>query len=78
MLEIVDIELSHKEFLKVDKNYEKAAEVVHLIYVRDTEPGITRLKNGNDFAYFFEDKPLKNKEDIERIKKLVIPPAWTF
>jgi len=77
MLEIVDIELSHKEFLKVDKNYEKAAEVVHLIYVRDTEPGITRLKNGNDFAYFFEDKPLKNKEDIERIKKLVIPPAWT-
>jgi DNA topoisomerase I len=76
MPEPVDIELSHKEFLKVDKNYAKAAEIINLIYVRDFEPGITRLKKGKGFSYSFEDKPLKNKKDIERIKKLVIPPAW--
>jgi DNA topoisomerase-1 len=78
MLELVeDIELSHREFLKVHKNYEKAAEFVNLTYVKDTEPGITRLKKGKGFAYFFEEKPLKYKKEIERIKKLVIPPAWT-
>jgi DNA topoisomerase I len=78
MLELAgNIELSHREFLTVHKNYEKAAEFVNLVYVRDTDSGITRLKKGKGFAYLFEEKPLKNKKDIERIKKLVIPPAWT-
>jgi len=78
MLELAeDIELSHREFLSADKNYARAAEFVNLVYVRDTDPGITRLKKGKGFAYFLEEKSLKNKKDIERIKKLVIPPAWT-
>lgn len=38
------IELSHKEFLKIDKDYSKAAKVADLIYVTDKEPGIHRLK----------------------------------
>jgi DNA topoisomerase-1 len=78
MLELIeDIQLSHREFLKVDKNYEKAAESVKLVYVKDTEPGILRLKKGKGFTYLFEDKPIRNKKDLVRIKKLVIPPAWT-
>jgi len=78
MLELAeDIELSHREFLSADKNYARAAEFVNLVYVKDTDPGITRLKKGKGFAYFLEEKSLKNKKDIERIKKLVIPPAWT-
>jgi hypothetical protein len=29
--------LSHKQFLKIDHNYEKAATLVHLVYVHDNE-----------------------------------------
>src|SRR3954469_20667147 len=71
------IELSHKEFLKIDKDYSKAAKIASLLYVSDKDPGITRQKKGEGFIYIYDDKPLKNKEEIERIKKLAIPPAWT-
>lgn len=71
------IELSHKEFLRIDRDYEKSAEVVSLVYVNVNTGGITRLKKGKGFAYIYEGKPLKTKEQIARIKKLAIPPAWT-
>src|SRR4030095_10462418 len=71
------IELSHKEFLKIDKDYSKSAKMADLIYVNDKENGISRVKKGKNFTYIFDNKPLKNKEEIERIRKLAIPPAWT-
>jgi DNA topoisomerase-1 len=71
------IELSHKEFLKIDRDYSKAAKVADLVYVNDKEPGINRLKKGKGFVYIYDDKPLKQKAEIERIRKLAIPPAWT-
>lgn len=70
-------QLSHRELLKADKNYEKAASLVKLIYVKSDEPGIARLQRGKKFVYVFDNKPLRDKEEIERIRKLVIPPAWT-
>lgn len=71
------IELSHKEFLKIDKDYIKAAEVADLVYVSDKETGIRRVKKGEGFVYIYDNKPLKGKAEIERIRKLAIPPAWT-
>lgn len=71
------IELSHKEFLKIHKDYSKAAEAADLVYVNDKEPGINRLKKGKGFVYIYDNKPLKEKAEIERIRKLAIPPAWT-
>ena len=71
------IELSHKEFLKIDKDYSKAAKVADLVYVNDKTPGITRLKKGHGFTYIYANKPLKDKTQLERIRKLAIPPAWT-
>ena len=71
------VELSHAAFLKIDKDYNKAAKAADLIYVNDKEPGISRVKKGNGFVYIYDNKPLKNKEELERIKKLAIPPAWT-
>jgi len=71
------IELSHKEFLKIDRDYSKAAKVADLVYVNDKKPGINRLKKGKGFVYIYDDKPLKQKAEIERIRKLAIPPAWT-
>jgi DNA topoisomerase I len=69
--------LSHKEFLRIDRNYEKAAKAVHLVYVSDTQPGITRVKKGKGFTYLLHNKTLREKEVIKRIRGLVIPPAWT-
>ncbi|HEY2648926.1 MAG TPA: DNA topoisomerase IB [Puia sp.] len=69
--------LSHKELLKADKDYEKAAKAVNLIYVRDNMPGIQRLKKGKGFSYIMEDQTLKDRHELKRIKKLAIPPAWT-
>lgn len=69
--------LSHKEFLRIDRDYEKSAAMADLIYVSDSLPGITRTKKAKGFTYFYHNKPIKDKAEIERINKLVIPPAWT-
>ena len=71
------IQLSHKEFLKIDKDYGKAAKAADLVYVSDKEPGISRVKKGKGFVYLFDNKPLETEKEIERINKLAIPPAWT-
>ena len=71
------VQLSHKEFLKINKDYIKAAKVADLKYVSDQSKGISRQKKGEGFVYIYDEKPLKDKEEIERIKKLAIPPAWT-
>lgn len=55
---------------------EKSAKAVNLVYVHDNEPGITRVKKGNDFVYVLNDKKVKDEAVLQRIKKLVIPPAW--
>ncbi|MEO7048125.1 MAG: DNA topoisomerase IB, partial [Ferruginibacter sp.] len=55
---------------------EKTALAVDLLYVNDTEPGIERKKKGGKFIYFFNNKEVRNDEELLRIKHLVIPPAW--
>lgn len=71
------VELSHKEFLKLDKDYSKSAEMADLVYVSDKDPGITRVKKGTGFSYLLSDEPIKDEKVLERIRKLAIPPAWT-
>jgi DNA topoisomerase-1 len=73
----MEITLTHKELLQVDKDYVKAASVVHLLYVNDRQPGILRGKKGKGFTYLFDNKPIKDNKELERIRKLAIPPAWT-
>src|ERR1700690_2420291 len=69
--------LTHAELLRADKDYEKAAHAVNLVYVRDNMPGIRRFKKGKGFTYILVDNTLKDASEIKRIKKLAIPPAWT-
>lgn len=71
------VALSHKEFLKIDKDYTEAAKVADLRYVSDKDKGIQRTKKGNGFVYIYDDKPLEDEKELVRIKKLAIPPAWT-
>ena len=71
------VQLSHKEFLRIDKDYSKAAKVADLVYVTDKTEGIQREKKGQGFVYIYDKNPLKDKKQLDRIKKLAIPPAWT-
>lgn len=68
--------LSHKQLLKLDKDHAGAASVASLHYVTDKEAGILRYKKGNKFYYTFNNKRITDKEILERIKKLAIPPSW--
>lgn len=56
----------------------KSAKAAGLKYVTDTKPGIKRLKKGKSFKYVDESTgKTPNQEDLQRIKELVIPPAWS-
>jgi DNA topoisomerase-1 len=71
------VQLSHNKYIKLVNNYAEAATVAHLVYVNDKTPGIERVKKGKHFVYQYQDKPVKDKAELERIRKLAIPPAWT-
>ncbi|HSB11725.1 MAG TPA: DNA topoisomerase IB [Blastocatellia bacterium] len=56
----------------------KSATVAGLRYVTDARPGITRRRAGQGFVFIDpEGMPIRDREEVRRIKALVIPPAWT-
>ncbi|AEG92702.1 DNA topoisomerase IB [Ramlibacter tataouinensis] len=56
----------------------QAAEEAGLVYVSPDRPGIRRERQGEGFAYFKPDGArVQDEATLERIRKLVIPPAWT-
>jgi len=64
--------------LKIITDPAKAAEEAGLRYVSDDQPGYTRKAKGNDFEYFdAQGKAIRDEPRLLRIKRLVIPPAWT-
>jgi DNA topoisomerase I len=55
----------------------QAARVADLSYVTDAVPGIRRRRFGRGFRYYTSDgRPLRDRRERERIRGLVIPPAW--
>lgn len=55
----------------------KAAKAMKLVYVLDGETaGITREKRGKGFRYLYDGGTVEDRKVLERIRKLVIPPAW--
>ena len=55
-----------------------AAISAGLVYVSDSEPGITRRRAGKGFSYRDPDgKAVKDRETLDRIRSLAIPPAYT-
>lgn len=49
-----------------------------LRYVSDTDPGITRLKQGGGFVYFYPNgRRVTGAATLTRITALAIPPAWS-
>ena len=68
--------LSKRKLRSIVKDEEKTAKAANLVYVSDKETGIERRRKGDSFEYYYKDKPVKDDEDLLRIKHLVIPPAW--
>lgn len=71
------ISLSHRQFLKLHTDHQLSARAASLVYVSDNKPGICRLKAGKTYRYTYQGKSIRNKDELERIKKLAIPPSWS-
>ncbi len=55
-----------------------SAKLAKLRYLTDEKPGIRRKRQGDGFAYFNgDDKRVRDKNTLVRIRQLAIPPAWT-
>jgi DNA topoisomerase I len=55
-----------------------SAKAAGLCYVTDTRPGIRRQRAGKGFTYLNMDGiRLLDPQELQRIKSLGIPPAWT-
>jgi DNA topoisomerase I len=55
-----------------------SARVAGLRYTADTVPGIRRVRHGSGFRYLGPDgKVVRDNAELQRIRSLVIPPAWT-
>lgn len=64
--------------LDIVKDPVASAKVVGLRYVTDEMPGIRRTGTIGRFRYLDpQGKPVRDPDQLRRIKSLVIPPAWT-
>jgi DNA topoisomerase-1 len=58
--------------------YASSARAAGLRYVTDATPGISRQRRGQGFTYFGPNGvAMRDRETLQRIRSLVIPPAWT-
>ena len=73
---ILPRKLSPKQIARIMDDPVKTAKAVKLIHVSDSDEGIIRLRRGRGFSYLHENKKVTDKVQLNRIKKLVIPPAW--
>lgn len=66
-----------EEKLLTDNDPQTMAQAARLRYVSPSRPGFTRIRRGKTFAYVdASGKPVADEETLDRIQKLVLPPAW--
>jgi DNA topoisomerase-1 len=51
-------------------------EMAGLVYISVSDVGISRVRKGDGFEYYYNNKKLDSEKQLRRIKQLVIPPAW--
>ena len=61
-----------------DTEYIASARAAGLRYVTDASPGIRRRRAGTGFCYLDpRGRRISDRKTIDRIRQIVIPPAWT-
>ena len=71
-----DIRLNKRQLKSIISDPEKSADAVNLVYVNDRQEGIERVRKGRGFVYRIGSKKISDRYQLERIRRLVIPPAW--
>ena len=70
------VSLTHRQLLKLHTDHRQSARAASLVYVSVGKEGISRIKAGKGYRYTYLGKTLRDKEELERIRKLAIPPSW--
>lgn len=70
------IKIPAKKLAAIIHDNKATARAVKLRYVCDKETGILRVRRGDNFQYQLDGKKVTDQATLERIRKLVIPPAW--
>lgn len=71
------VPLTNRKIRSIIGSPEKCALAVNLIYVRDNDEGIRRMRRGKQFFYLDRGaNVVKDKVVVARINSLGIPPAW--
>lgn len=70
------VKITEKKLSKIVNDPAASARAVNLRYVSDGDPGIERVKKGSGFEFRYNGRKVTDAETLERIRKLVIPPAW--
>ncbi len=76
MLLIKELRIPERKIKTILHDVQKTAKAVHLAYVSDCQPGISRVRKGEGFVYMEDDQIVSDPAVLGRIKSLVIPPAW--
>jgi len=77
MPDVIDKLVTEEQSIVRDINdVVKIAVSAGLVYVSDNQPGFTRIRKDAGFYYMDGRKRLRNRELLNRIKGLVLPPAW--
>lgn len=71
-----NIQIENRHFRSIINDAIKTAEVAGLVYVSCNNPGYTRIRKGSKFIYMDGHRRLDNPLQLERIRLLVLPPAW--
>lgn len=77
MAEILEpITMKRSQLKKLSLDPKATAKAVRLVYVNSNDEGITRIRSGKEFTYTYKGNVLKDKKELERVRSLVLPPAW--
>lgn len=71
-----DLVICDGDLQQLLKQPENAISKYDLIYIYEADLPIMRKKHGKGFMYLIDKKRIENKEELNRIMKLVIPPMW--
>lgn len=70
------VNITKKRLQKLSLDPVATAKAAQLVYVSHSDEGIQRIKAGKGFAYKFRNRTIKSKAELQRIRSLVLPPAW--
>ncbi|MGY5848582.1 DNA topoisomerase IB [Salegentibacter sp. HM20] len=68
--------ISPEEINSIITNPYEAIDLANLRYVSEEHLSIRRQRRGRGFTYLFNGNRVEKPTTLDRIKKLVIPPAW--